>query len=211
MIQLSLPATCEQNFPIGVPRLRVEDERLVRGRGRFVDDVDTDECLYLEFVRSQSSSARLIKLDVETARASEGVVAVITGVDVAVLGELSINPLIDGMQAPKSGLLARDHIHAVGQPLAAVIAKTRMQAIDAAQLVSWEYEIDEDRASKNAFRQAWRTGDCEGQSCPHLACKSGALPACTDGLGAACDGGGSGRDRVFDRMDLDPDSAQGQG
>ena len=163
MIQLSLPATCEQNFPIGVPRLRVEDERLVRGRGRFVDDVDTDECLYLEFVRSQSSSARLIKLDVETARASEGVVAVITGVDVAVLGELSINPLIDGMQAPKSGLLARDHIHAVGQPLAAVIAKTRMQAIDAAQLVSWEYEIDEDRASKNAFRQAWRAGDCEAE------------------------------------------------
>ena len=113
--------------------LRVEDARLLRGRGSFTDDLDLPGALHARFVRSPHAHALLGDVDVSGALAMPGVVAAFNGRDLADGG---VNPiptawLIDGMQPGERRALAIDRIRYEGEPLAVVVAETPEAARDA--------------------------------------------------------------------------------
>jgi len=133
----------------GLPR--VEDDRLLRGRVSFLDDVRLPGMLHVAFVRSPLAHAELRRVDTAAAAQLDGVTAVVTGADLP--GELEI---VTGSSRPEAGewrrpLLARDRVRYVGEPVAAVAACSRYVAEDACELVAVEYEplepvVDAERA-----------------------------------------------------------------
>ncbi len=134
-------------FGIGQGVARVEDPRLLTGRGRFADDAVPKDALRCHVLRSPHAHARILGIDVEAARSASGVVAVLTGADLVAegLGGIACEiPLInrDGSaraDTPRPALTA-DVARYVGDPVAAVIAETLDQARDAAELVEVDYE-----------------------------------------------------------------------
>jgi aerobic carbon-monoxide dehydrogenase large subunit len=134
-------------FGIGQAMTRREDQRLLFGTGQYVDDVAVANEVFVVFVRSPHAHARIVSIDVGPAKAMPGVVAVLTGAD---LKADDIGPLPDGAglkradDKPMCGaphdVLAIDTARYVGEPVAAVFAKTRDQAEDAAELVMVEYK-----------------------------------------------------------------------
>jgi aerobic carbon-monoxide dehydrogenase large subunit len=132
---------------IGAPLRRVEDRRFLTGRGRFVADIEPEGSLHCVLVRSPHAHARIRKIETAAAAASPGVAAVFTGADMAADGVLPMRPLWiirsrDGseMAQPPRYALARDIVRHNGEPVAAVIADTLAQAMDAAERVAVEYE-----------------------------------------------------------------------
>jgi aerobic carbon-monoxide dehydrogenase large subunit len=135
-----------EKFAVGQSVRRVEDARLLRGLGRYSDDVDLPRQVYAVLVRSPHAHARIVGIDARTALASGGVLGVLTGADVAAdgLGDLPTDRTRkrrDGSPAfatPRP-LLARERVRHVGDPVALVVAQTREQAVDGAERVSVEY------------------------------------------------------------------------
>jgi carbon-monoxide dehydrogenase large subunit len=134
-------------FGIGQPVRRFEDARLVTGRGRYQDDVTLPRQAYVVFLRSPHAHARIRSVDTQAAIAAPGVLAVYTGADYAADGlgmPKAVMPRkkADGspMFAPQRPALVVDRVRYVGDPLAMVIAETLMQAKDAAELISVDYE-----------------------------------------------------------------------
>ena len=119
---------------------RTEDPRLLTGRGRYVSDIHPDGALHGVFLRSEHPRARIVKLDTVDARAMEGVVAIVIGADLQGLELPAPNPLLAGIAAPSMPLLPLDSLGWVGQPIALVIARTALQARDAAEAVMLECE-----------------------------------------------------------------------
>ncbi len=120
---------------------RVEDVRFLRGRARFVDDIEPAGTLHVAFVRSTQPHARIRRVDVSAARAAAGVAAVITGEDLVSL----CGPLVARMDRPESiavtrHLLPTDTVRFVGEPVVAVLAQSRGGAEDAAGLVEIDYD-----------------------------------------------------------------------
>ena len=162
---------------IGRPLKRVEDRRLVQGRGRYVDDFNPPGCLSAAFLRSPYAHACLTALRVEAARSAPGVVAVFTGADVAHLGPMPVNRIFPAMKVPPHPILAAERVWALGTPVAAVVAESPYQARDAADLIEVEYEplppvvdpeaalrpgapvVFEEFGSNLSFAQSWRNGD----------------------------------------------------
>src|SRR6516225_8054599 len=139
---------------IGAPLRRVEDKRFLTGYGRFVADIDLPGALACALVRSPHAHAAIRRIDAEAARAMPGVVAVFTGVDMAADSVAPMRPLWlvrsrDGsaMAEPARFALARETVRHVGEPVAAVIAATLTQAVDAA-------ERGEEAAVRAALRSA---------------------------------------------------------
>ena len=133
-------------FGIGQPVPRLEDPRLVTGRGRFTDDVNLPRQVYAAFFRSPYSHARIASIDTTHAKAASGVLAVYTGADVAELGGLPCRAQLQDRQGapcfiPHRPVLPMDRVRFVGQAVAAVIAASKNQAEDAAELI--ELEVDE--------------------------------------------------------------------
>jgi CO/xanthine dehydrogenase Mo-binding subunit len=134
-----------KNF--GTSPKRKEDRRLLRGKGRYVDDINFPGQTYAYFLRSSHAHAKILSIDVNAALAAPGVVAVYTGQDVI---EDGLGPLICGwMVYSKDGspvkvghrsALATDRARFVGDPVAVIIAESRNQAKDAAELVEVDYE-----------------------------------------------------------------------
>src|SRR5947209_8269292 len=127
---------------IGASPLRKEDQRLLRGGGRFVDDLTRDGVLHLGVVRSAESSARLIKVVTAGARALPGVVLAWSAAD---LGEIAPNmpTAYGGTQKGRAWaqpVLARDIVRHVGEPVAVVVAESAYQLADALDAVTVEYE-----------------------------------------------------------------------
>lgn len=127
--------------------IRVEDEALVRGLGRFIDDVEKEGAAYAVFVRSPHAHARIVSISTESARGAPGVLAVLTAADMTKAGVGNIArpvPFKDRSGKPalisQRDALARDKVRHVGEPVAAVIAVSHLQAVDAAELVEVEYE-----------------------------------------------------------------------
>jgi carbon-monoxide dehydrogenase large subunit len=125
---------------------RVEDDALIRGRGRFIEDAPQPNQAYGVFVRSLHAHARIASIDVDAARAAQGVVAVLThrDLDAAGVGSCSVHPPLVGRNGGKLVMpfrpaLARDRVMHVGQPVTLVIAETPAQAQDAAELVAVDY------------------------------------------------------------------------
>ena len=128
---------------------RVEDARLLTGRGRFIDDhPPTGDLHAAAIVRSPHAHARIRGYDVSAALAMEGVIGVITGEDVARL----TRPFPVGVTAPvRYYCAATDKARFVGEPVAVVVARSRYLAEDAAETVVVDYEplpavVDVERA-----------------------------------------------------------------
>ncbi|MCF8475707.1 MAG: xanthine dehydrogenase family protein molybdopterin-binding subunit [Pseudolabrys sp.] len=126
---------------------RVEDDALVRGNGRFVDDPRLPNQAYAVFVRSPHAHARIKSIDVSAALKSKGVLAVLTSADMkeAGVGNLSRHPPVAGRGGAKMALpfrpaLAGDTVMHVGDPVAMVVAENAALALDAADLVAVDYE-----------------------------------------------------------------------
>lgn len=133
-------------FGIGQSVARVEDPRLLKGDGVFVEDVAPKGMLHAAVVRSQVAHARLNGVDAGAARALPGVRAVLTGADQAAdgLGGVACHTLFPGMHrnvaTRPAPALATDRLLYVGQPVAFVVAETRAVARDAAELVEVEHD-----------------------------------------------------------------------
>ena len=127
---------------IGKSILRKEDMRLLRGRGRYVDDVpEPPGTLHLTFVLSPHAHARIVSIDTEAASQIEGVHAIYTGRDFA--GRIrALTPDIEqpGFQPVGREAMPVDRVRFVGEGVAVVLAKDRYVAEDAADLVQVEYE-----------------------------------------------------------------------
>ena len=131
-----------QKFAMGQPVPRSEDPILVRGQGRYTDDVSLDGQAYAAMVRSTHAHGVIRGIDVAAARAMPGVLAVYTGADLAAAGYGALrcrSPLKnrDGsdMVRLERPALAMDKVRFVGDPLACVVAETALQAKDAAEAV----------------------------------------------------------------------------
>ena len=133
---------------------RKEENRLLRGRGRFADDIKLHDMAYLRFVRSPYAHAKIVSLEAAAAEALPGVICVLTGREIAP----KTHPFIE--IAPEPGGKIQDYPLAVskvryqGEPVAAVVAETPRLADDAAELVQVEYEplepvVDAEEALKD--------------------------------------------------------------
>jgi len=127
---------------LGEPIKRVEDPRLLKGQGQFVDDIHRPGMAHGAVLRSQHAHARITRLDVSQARALPGVFLVLTAEDLGPAG--GPLPLLiphPALTAPRTQrALAADEVRYVGEALAFVVAKNRYIAEDALELIEVEYE-----------------------------------------------------------------------
>ncbi len=117
------------------PSRRREDGPLVRGSACFGDDVVLPQALHVVFVRSAQAHARILSIDADAARQQPGVVAVISAMDLGSHVMPAINPVLAPLAPYEFAVLPRDTVHYVGQPVVAVIAKSALQARQAAARV----------------------------------------------------------------------------
>jgi carbon-monoxide dehydrogenase large subunit len=125
---------------IGASLKRVEDPPLITGRGCYVDDLNLPGMLHLAFQRSPYPHAKIVAIDIGKAKAMPGVESVITGNDISEKLNLTSSQLLPNMKTPPHPVLARGAVHCIGVPVAAVVAKTRAQAEDAANAIDVEYQ-----------------------------------------------------------------------
>jgi carbon-monoxide dehydrogenase large subunit len=132
----------------GVQRryLRVEDEALLRGRGRFTDDLTPAGAAFACFVRSPHAHAEITGIDASDARALPGVLAVIAAADLAGEAYATVTrptPMKgrDGtpIAVPRRPALAGERVLHVGEPVALAVAETALAAQDAAEAVAVDY------------------------------------------------------------------------
>jgi carbon-monoxide dehydrogenase large subunit len=135
-------------FGVGQPVPRKEDPKLVRGQGRYTDDIDLPSQVYAVMVRSPHAHGLIRGIDTAVARDMPGVLGVYTGMDLdaAGYGPLKVIPAFknrDGtpMLKPPRTALARDRVRFVGDPVAFVVAETAVQARDAAEAVGLDIEV----------------------------------------------------------------------
>jgi carbon-monoxide dehydrogenase large subunit len=138
-------------FGLGQSAPRVEDLRLLRGGGRYTDDINREGQAYGVLLRSPHAHARINAIDTAAALAAPGVLAVYTGADIAAagLGDLPCfvarmmplkRPDGSAMFLPPRPALARGKVAFVGDPVAFVVAESRAAARDAAELIDVDYE-----------------------------------------------------------------------
>ena len=132
---------------IGKPLRRLEDQRLLIGAGRYTDDVRPDSAAQVAFLRSPHAHARIARIDVAAARGAPGVLAVYTGADVAAdgVGPIPFTHLHkrqDGtpIVAPPRMPITADEARFVGDAVAMVVAESRHQARDAAEVIEIDWE-----------------------------------------------------------------------
>ena len=134
-------------FALGQSVSRVEDLTLVRGAGRYADDVRLPNEAYAYVLRSPHAHAVIRRIDAAAARKAPGVLAVLTGAEVKAdgLGEIPcMIPLNNADGTPRGEtprpLLAIDRVRHVGDPVALVVAESLARAKDAAEAIAVDYE-----------------------------------------------------------------------
>jgi carbon-monoxide dehydrogenase large subunit len=158
---------------------RVEDPRILTGRGTYVDDMHVPGMLHAAFCRSPHAHATLDSIDAADARALPGVVAVLTAADfVDRVGVMQpIGP--KGHHTPPYGPLASDRVRFVGDPIAIVVASSRAIAEDACELINATYSplapivsiadaLDSDKpavfesaGTNKLYNESWDYGDVD--------------------------------------------------
>jgi carbon-monoxide dehydrogenase large subunit len=135
------------DFALGQAVPRFEDPRLLKGGGRYVDDTVLPQMAYGHVLRAPHAHARVRAIDTAAARAAPGVLAVLTGADWRDSGWRDLptaagNRRRDGSPAyrPRYPALVADRVRWVGDYVAFVVAETRHQAADAAELIAVDYE-----------------------------------------------------------------------
>src|ERR1700733_6403122 len=123
---------------------RLEDARFLTGRARFIEDIAIPGQAWMHVVRSPHSHAGIQRVDTSAARAMPGVLGVFVAADLQELGALpcttpvaSVAPMI----VPPRFALAADRVRHVGDPVAFVVADTRVGARDAAESVDVDYHV----------------------------------------------------------------------
>src|SRR3954471_15980602 len=128
----------ERETWVGRALPRLEDDQLLRGEGRFIDDLDpVPNACHAAILRSAFAHARIGRVDATRALEHPGVIGVLTGADVAAMSR----PFPVGVEeAPASFSAAHDVARYYGEPLAVVVARDRYVAEDALELIDVEYE-----------------------------------------------------------------------
>jgi aerobic carbon-monoxide dehydrogenase large subunit len=133
---------------IGAAVRRKEDFRFITGKGQYTDDISRPGQTYIHFVRSPHAHAKIKKIDTAEAKAMPGVVAVLTGAELAAdkIGNLICGWAItskDGspMKMSAHPAIANEKANHVGDAVAVVIAETLGQAEDAGEKVNVDYEV----------------------------------------------------------------------
>src|SRR5215210_5022632 len=123
---------------VGQSSKRVEDQRLLTGKGRFVDDLEpVANIAHAAILRSTQAHAKIVSIDTSEAKEAPGVLGVLTGEDVQELSKpfpLAVNVPVNYYS------MAVDRVRYVGEPVAVVVAENRYVAEDAAELIQVEYE-----------------------------------------------------------------------
>jgi CO/xanthine dehydrogenase Mo-binding subunit/carbon monoxide dehydrogenase subunit G len=157
---------------------RKEDERLVRGLGRYVDDYQGSDILHMGFARSPYAHARILNIDVSAAEALPGVICTMTGKQVAeqttAFMQIGAEP---GALMQDYGI-ALDRVRYPGEPVVMIVAKSAREVEDAMDLVEVEYEplpaltlsedalkdeviIHDEMGTNNSFEGVWDHGNVE--------------------------------------------------
>jgi aerobic carbon-monoxide dehydrogenase large subunit len=138
---LRFPDAERRSRVIGRSLPRLEDEILLRGQGRFVDDLKLPEQLSMRVVRAEIARGRILSVDCESARAMPGVFALWTGADVRHLPPIDFrDPAAEALKPYRQPVLAQEFVRYVGEPVAAIFAADAYTAEDAAALVAVEIE-----------------------------------------------------------------------
>ena len=137
-----------QKFGIGQAATRYEDDRLLSGEGRYVEDVHVEDQCYAAFVRSPHAHAKITSIDPADASSLPGVLAIYTVADLKAEGIGDIPCMApasnkDGSNCimPPRPALAEDRVRYVGDAVAVVIAESRLQALDAVEAVWIDYDL----------------------------------------------------------------------
>jgi aerobic carbon-monoxide dehydrogenase large subunit len=127
---------------IGARIPRRELKRLLSGHGRYIDDIELPRMLHACFVRSPHPHAKLVSVDIAAARRAPGVAAVFTAADINPKCEPFVGVALHrpGHRSAPQRLLAAERAVWQGQPVAVVVAESRAEAEDAAELVAIEWE-----------------------------------------------------------------------
>ena len=161
-----------KEFGFNKPVQRTEDARLLRGAGRYIDDVCLPRQAYGCVLRSPHAHARIRKIDIAAARASAGVLAALTGEDYVAAGFGPMPQIflpVPGFDPKKTfpavhWPLATDRARYVGDGIAFIVAETRALAADAAESIEVDYEplpavTGVERAAETDAPRVWN--DCE--------------------------------------------------
>jgi CO/xanthine dehydrogenase Mo-binding subunit len=168
---------------IGRPVRRREDLPLMRGAGRYVDDLDIPGLAHVVFVRSHHARARIAGVCAPSS--APGLLRVLTAADL--VGRARPLPVIEPAAALVADLphpiLAADEVRYAGQPVAAVVAESRAQAVDAAEALEVEYEeldavVDPRRAPETLMRWERMIGAVDGvlDGAAHRVCAEYRIP-----------------------------------
>jgi aerobic carbon-monoxide dehydrogenase large subunit len=158
---------------------RVEDTRLLQGKGQYLRDIALPQLLQIAFVRSAYAHGKVAKVDFDAASAMPGVVAVFTASDYADLkGNLLLmppsNPLVKPLRETSCPVLAGDLVTYLGQPISVVVADTAANAKAAAESVLVEIEamqavndLDDD-SRLPMFHVSYQAGDASSSLLPQV-------------------------------------------
>lgn len=156
-----------ENFGMGQPVRRKEDVRLLTGRGTYTDDMNRDGQAHMVVLRSPHAHAKIISIDSSAALQAPGVLMVLTQQDATAdgIGLFPVMVEVPGkggtkLVAPPRTILASDRVRLVGDAVAIILAETRSQAQDAAELVMVDYDVlpsvtDTDAAAAPGAPQLW--------------------------------------------------------
>ena len=137
-----------ERFAVGQGVARTGDPRLLRGRGRFLDDVSLPQLAHGFVLRSPHAHARIRSIEVESAQSAPGVLTVLTGADLHADGIGPLRCEIDGLRRGSEVMfhtsrfaLVAETVRHVGDPVAFIVAESFNAARDAADLVDIDYEV----------------------------------------------------------------------
>jgi carbon-monoxide dehydrogenase large subunit len=138
-------ATARSAYAIGKPVARKEDNELLRGQGRYTDDINLPSQAYAYILRSSVAHGRIKSIRTDAAKSMPGVLGIYTGDDLKPYGTIqSALPFKsrDGsdMKKPGRAMLPTDKVRFVGDPIACVVANTLLQAKDAAEAIELDIE-----------------------------------------------------------------------
>ena len=125
---------------VGRPLKRVEDPKLITGRGQYVEDLDLPGVAALGFLRSPHAHARILGIRADRARAMPGVLRVVTATHLGLLRPTPYAATVPGLKAVPFQCLAGEAVDSTGVPVAAVVAETAAIAHEAAQLIEVDYD-----------------------------------------------------------------------
>lgn len=140
--QIGLSVLDRPNSYIGKTVPRPNIERLMQGRGQYVSDMTLPRMAHVVFLRSPHAHARILKIAAAEAKAMPGVIAVVTGAELAKVISPWVGVLshLKGLKSPPQHAIAVDRACWQGEAVAAIVATSRAVAEDAAELVSVDYE-----------------------------------------------------------------------